>query len=145
MTGPNHSPWGQPAPDPRKQPPPQKESPPPVPSPYDRPQYGAAPHPQPPYAQPPYDYGGAPPPPPYPYGGYPQPTAGTNGLAIASLVLAFFCSVAGLVCGIVALNQIKQRPQPGRGLAIAGIALSVSSLLFVGVFFTVGLAMAATY
>jgi hypothetical protein len=102
------------------------------------PQYGQQPYPPapPPYGQP---YPPAPPPygQPYPpaYGqqypgyGYPQPVAGTNGLAIASLVLAFFCSLAGLICGIVALNQIRDRPQDGRGLAIAGIIVSCVSLV----------------
>lgn len=80
---------------------------------------------QPPPGQPP----SAPPPGPgYGYG-YPAPQTGTNGLAIASLILAFFCSVAGLICGIIALNQIKQRPQGGQGLAIAGIVISVLSLI----------------
>ena len=106
--------------------------------PYGQPQYGQQPYGQqqpPPYGQQPY---GQQQPPPYgqqPYGqqtygyGYPQPSGGTNGLAIASLVLAFFCSLAGLICGIVALNQIRERPQEGRGLAIAGIIISSLSIV----------------
>ena len=79
---------------------------------------------QPPPAYPPPGYpapGGYPPP------GYP-PRAGTNGMAIGSLV----CSVAGLACygipsivgivlGVVAMNQIKQTGQEGRGMALAGV------------------------
>ncbi|HUD68644.1 MAG TPA: DUF4190 domain-containing protein [Acidimicrobiales bacterium] len=59
---------------------------------------------------------------------------GTNGLAIASLVvsLCVFCwgvnAIVALVLGIVALNQIKRTSQDGRGLAIAGIAISVVQL-----------------
>ncbi|MDT7761425.1 MAG: hypothetical protein QOC63_845 [Mycobacterium sp.] len=102
----------------------------------------------PPYSSPggPSQFGGAPSgfgPPMYPgpydpYQGYPSQQ--TNGLAIASLVtsiagvvlgipLAIFCyigwaiPVAGAVMGSIALNQIKQRGQQGRGLAIAGIAI----------------------
>jgi hypothetical protein len=117
---------------------------PPYGEPYDP--HGQPPYGQPPYGQPPYgqpnpppqqypQYGQPNPPQQYPpYGsyGYPQPTT-TNGLAIASLVLAFFCSIAGLICGIIALNQIKSRPnEQGRGLAIAGIVLS-SVFIVVGV------------
>ena len=116
-----------------------------APPPYGQPQdpYGGQPSTPygqpypPPYGQQPYPpapppYGQAYPPPygPAQYGyGYPQPVAaGTNGLAIASLVLAFFCSLAGLICGIIALNQISSRPQEGRGLAIAGIIVSCVSI-----------------
>lgn len=138
------NPWG----GPYGQPPPQGD--PQVPygqSPYGQQPYGQPPYGQPPYGQPPYGQQSGPPPygqqpyppaPPYqPYGpyGYPQPTAGTNGLAIASLVLAFFCAIAGLVCGIVALNQINERHQKGRGLAIAGIVLSVLSMIGGLIFF----------
>jgi hypothetical protein len=73
-----------------------------------------------------------------PYQGYPSQE--TNGLAVASLVtsiagvvlgipLAIFCyvgwliPVVGAVLGGIALNQIKQRGQQGRGLAIAGIVI----------------------
>jgi hypothetical protein len=122
------------------QPPPygQPQWQPPAP-PYGQQQYPAAP----PYGQQPYGPYGQQPYGPYgqqpygqqPYGqqypgyGYPQPTTGTNGLAIASLILAFLCSLAGLVCGIIALNQIRNRPQAGRGLAIAGIVVSCISIV----------------
>src|SRR3954462_8123383 len=83
-----------------------------------------------PWGQPPQGHPRSAPPPGPGYGyGYPAPKTGTNGLAIASLILAFFCSLAGLICGIVALNQIKQRPQGGQGLAIAGIVISVLSII----------------
>ncbi|OBJ54347.1 hypothetical protein A9W95_17010 [Mycobacterium sp. 1423905.2] len=92
------------------------------------------------YPPPPGGYGYPPPSPPPGSYGYPPPSGygyppsypqGTNPLAIASLV----SSVVGLLCvgigpllgvifGIVALNQIKQSGQPGRGLAIAGIVIS---------------------
>jgi hypothetical protein len=105
-----------------------------------------------------------PPPPPPPGGGYPPPSSGgygypqqpqggygyqpppqssgTNGFAIASLV----CSLVGWICGIgpilglvfgfVALGQIKQTGQGGRGMAIAGIviggvAIAVGLLLWI--------------
>ncbi len=80
-----------------------------------------------------------PPPPPFsePYQppGYPPPppryaTAGTNGLAIASLVLGILWiywigSILALVFGYVAKSQIDKWPgtQNGRAMAIAGIVL----------------------
>jgi hypothetical protein len=61
------------------------------------------------------------------------PVTRTNGLAIASLVvgilwLFWLGSLAGLVLGLVALKQIKGRNQGGRGIAIAGVVLSVLGL-----------------
>ena len=76
----------------------------------------------------------------YPGGYYPPPDyqvqAGTNGLAIASLVSSFsgfLCCVIGsivaIVLGVLALNQIKQTRQEGYGLAVAGIVIGVGTLL----------------
>jgi Domain of unknown function (DUF4190) len=72
-------------------------------------------------------------PPAQPYGyppqGYPQYAqqapmpVGTNGLAIASLICAFIFPLVGVILGHIALNQIKQTGQEGRGLAIAGLVI----------------------
>ncbi len=70
----------------------------------------------------------------YQPGGYwPQQQAGyaaakTNALAIVSLVLGivwFFWigSLVGLILGLIALRQIRERDEGGRGIAIAGIVL----------------------
>jgi uncharacterized protein DUF4190 len=107
-----------------------------------QPGYGAQSYPPPP------PYGGAPtgyPPPPSSYpaqgyaggygGGYGQPQPETNQLAIWSLVaslVGILCTLGSLVgigLGIVALNQIKERRQGGHGLAIAGIAVGVATLI----------------
>lgn len=78
--------------------------------------------------------------PPVP-GYWPQPPApgfvpvtSTNGLAIASLVLGILWlfwvgSLVGLILGLVALRQIKNRNQRGRGIAIAGIVLGILGLV----------------
>lgn len=65
----------------------------------------------------------------YPYGYYAPQQPGTNGMAIASLILGicgFLCvsPLVGLGLGIVALSRIKKTGQSGRGMAIAGIILS---------------------
>ena len=101
--------------------------------------YGSYPPPPPPYGYPiPAPYPG-----PYdPYQGYPAQQ--TNSLAVASLItsiagvivgipLAIFCyvgwliPVVGAVLGGIALGQIKQSGQQGRGMAIAGIAIGAAT------------------
>lgn len=79
----------------------------------------------------------------------------TNGMAIGSLVtslvavpFAFFCygiigipaAIVAIVLGVVALNQLKTRPQRGKEMAIAGIVvggialvLTVISIVVLGV------------
>jgi len=57
-----------------------------------------------------------------------QAGPGTNGMAIASLILGvlwlyWFGSILALIFGYVALHQIKERNEGGRGMAIAGTVL----------------------
>jgi hypothetical protein len=57
-----------------------------------------------------------------------QPVGPTNGLAVAALVLgivwAFWIgSALAIVFGHVALGQIRQRNQSGKGMAVAGLVL----------------------
>ncbi len=53
----------------------------------------------------------------------------TNALAIWGFILAIFLPLIGLILSIVALSQIKNRHEGGKGLAIAGIIIA-STLLF---------------
>ncbi|MFB6726533.1 DUF4190 domain-containing protein [Kribbella sp. NPDC056345] len=103
------------------------------------PQYGG----QPPYGQQPPPYGM---PPMSPIQGNPYqqgPPQGTNGLAIASLILGILSMVLfSVILGVIALRQVKQRNQNGRGLAIAGIAISGVWVLLIGVGIVVALATA---
>ncbi|MFJ4342309.1 DUF4190 domain-containing protein [Streptomyces sp. NPDC088915] len=77
-----------------------------------------------PYAAGPYGPPGGP-------GPHGRPPRTTNGLAVGSLVSGIVCCLPplGLVLGLVALPQIRKRDQAGKGLAIAGIALSALSCL----------------
>jgi hypothetical protein len=73
-------------------------------------------------------------------------SAKTNGMAIAGLVLGIMsipsfcccclnlpCAILGLIFSCIGLSQINRNPmQGGRGLAIAGIILSVLGLLLMG-------------
>lgn len=61
---------------------------------------------------------------PYPGGPIGGPVAPrTNTLSVVSLVTGFFCSIAAVITGHLALNQIKRTGETGRGLAIAGLVL----------------------
>jgi hypothetical protein len=108
--------------------------PPPYPPPYP-PQFGP---PSGGYAPPPPPPPGYYPAPDHPGGwGYPPqaPQTGSNPLAIASLVLSFtgfVCcigSIAAIVLGVIALDQIKRTRQEGHGLAVAGIVIGGAGLV----------------
>lgn len=56
----------------------------------------------------------------------------TSILAILSLIFAFIFTPAGLILGIIALSEIKKNPSlKGRGLAIAGIIISIILMILV--------------
>jgi len=84
-------------------------------------------------------------PPPYgapmAYGYTPYaPAQSTNGMAIASMVLGILWiywigSALAIIFGFIALSQIKERNQKGRGMAIAGLILGFigAGLLVIGI------------
>ena len=80
----------------------------------------------------------------YPSQGYGAPASGPdkwNVLAIVSLVSAFFVSLAAVICGNIALSQIKKTGEKGRGLAIAGLVLGYLGLiagLIIGIIVVLG-------
>jgi hypothetical protein len=47
-----------------------------------------------------------------------------NTLAVVAFVMAFFCWLPALVCGHVALAQIRRTGERGRGLALAAVVMS---------------------
>jgi hypothetical protein len=47
----------------------------------------------------------------------------TNTLAIIAFVISFFVSIAGIICGHLALKQIRETGEPGREFAIAGLVI----------------------
>lgn len=119
---------------------------------YGSPQFGGAQYGAGQYPQPAAGYPGTPYPPnygqygpgPYGYGvaSY-GPPLGTNGMAIASLILGicgFFCitPLIGLGLGIGALVQTSKTRQAGKGLAIAGIILSTAWILLAALLIATG-------
>ena len=91
---------------------------------YAQQQYAQQQYAQPGYAQQPYGQPGVQP-------GYPQPpqygapVRPTEGLAIAGLITAIFFWPAGIIISPIALSKIKKNGNNGRGLAIAGIIVSI--------------------
>jgi len=87
------------------------------------------------------------------------PVPRTNPLAVAGMVfgilsIAFSCccyglpfNVAGILFSGVALSQIKADPlnQQGKGMATAGLVLSIFSILLAGLVLTLGLASRWTH
>ena len=72
-----------------------------------------------------------PPEPPAGYTPYPAQKSGTNVLAIIALVGAFVFPLAGVICGHIALSQIKRTGENGRGLAIAGLIIGYVYIAFI--------------
>lgn len=115
-----------------------------------QPQYGQS-QPQQPYPSQPQPYPSQPqqsypgyqqpypaqPGPGYPgaYQPYGQRDSGSNGLAIASLIVSLIglCScigsIVGIVLGVMSLNQIKERGGEGKGMAQAGIWIGVAGIV----------------
>ena len=62
-----------------------------------------------------------------PYGG--PVAARTNTLSIVSLVTGFFCSIAAVITGHLALGQIRRTGEAGKGLAITGLVLGYLGLV----------------
>jgi hypothetical protein len=108
---------------------------------YPPPGYGGPAYPPPmpvPYGVPPSGYG----PPSYSGGYYPDYSggygaapSGMNTMAIVSLIssiIGVFCcigSIVSIVLGIMAMNEIKRTREDGYGLAVAGLVISIATLL----------------
>ncbi|WP_125099874.1 DUF4190 domain-containing protein [Leucobacter chromiireducens] len=69
------------------------------------------------------------------YPGQQQPPM--NALAIVALVTGILVNVVGIICGHIALSQIKRTGERGRGMALAGTIIGYVSLAFsiIGVIF----------
>ena len=61
----------------------------------------------------------------------------TNTLAIVALVLGLTVSIGGIICGHIALAQIKRTGEAGHGLALAGLVLGYV-ITGLGLLFAIG-------
>ncbi len=59
----------------------------------------------------------------------PAETPKTNVLAIVGFILAFFFPIAGLVCSIIGKNKVAECDGNGKGLATAGIVISIVEMV----------------
>lgn len=75
----------------------------------------------------------SPPPPALPT----APTPPINTMALVGFILSFFVSIAGIVCGHIALSQIRRTGEPGREFAIAALAIGYAVTGFVVLFFVI--------
>lgn len=64
----------------------------------------------------------------------PTPVQPMNTLAIVAFIGSFFLGLAGIICGHIALGQIKRTGERGRGLALAGtiIGYVVTAFTMIG-------------
>ena len=54
-----------------------------------------------------------------------RPVQKTNTLAIVGFILSVFIPIAGLICSIMGLKKVDDCGGKGKGLAIAGIVISI--------------------
>jgi len=73
----------------------------------------------------------------WPVPAYQAPPAGTNSMAIASMVLGvaeFFTAgltaIPAVICGHIARRQMRMTPQRGDGLATGGLVLGYMAIIF---------------
>ncbi len=57
-----------------------------------------------------------------------QKSEETNWFSVIAIIGAFFMPIVGIIFGILGMNQAKQTGK-GRGLALAGLILSIGSIL----------------
>lgn len=85
----------------------------------------------------------------YPMPGQMQPAPKTNLLSILAIIGGFVVAPAGVVLGIIGLNQIKRTGEGGKGLALTGIIVggffTLMSLLFYTLIFLGMAAGAGSY
>ena len=67
----------------------------------------------------------------------PGQTGSTNTLAIVALILGILVPIGGIICGHIALRQIRRTGEPGHGLALAGTIIGYV-LTVLGVLLVVG-------
>lgn len=54
----------------------------------------------------------------------------SNTMATVGFVFSFFIAIVGLICSIIGLKRAPELGGNGKGLAIAGIIISIISIIF---------------
>ncbi|MDE6967159.1 MAG: zinc ribbon domain-containing protein [Clostridia bacterium] len=61
----------------------------------------------------------------------------TNTLAIVGFILSFFIAIAGLVCSIIGYKNAPKYNGNGKGLALAGIIISIVEIVIIAIWIIV--------
>jgi len=81
-----------------------------------------------------------------PYAGQPYyAQAQFNVLAIVGFVLAFFVSLGAVICGHIALSQIKRTGERGHGLALAAVIIGYAGIGFWVLYFVAVIVFTVIY
>lgn len=59
----------------------------------------------------------------------------TNTLSIIGFIISFFSIIIGTMICLIALSQIKERNEKGRGLAYTGIIINILKIVFIVILF----------
>ena len=86
---------------------------------------------------------GAPVPPQAPAYNAAPAQAPMNVLSLVSFIGSFFISLVGIICGHIALGQIKKTGERGRGFALAGLIIGYVSIALTIIFIIIGIMTAA--
>lgn len=73
------------------------------------------------------------------------PKSETNVLAIVGFVLSFFIAIAGLICSILGKKKADELSGSGKGLATAGIVISIASMAISVIYIIVAAAAVSAY
>ena len=68
-----------------------------------------------------------------------------NTMAIVGFILSFFVNIAGLILGILGLNQSKKMNGDGKGLSIAAIVISAVSIVAITLYILLAVILVAAY
>ncbi len=68
----------------------------------------------------------------------------TNTLAIVGLIMAFIIPLVGFICSIIGISQTSKRNEKGKGLAVAGLIISIINMLITLVVIIIIIAAAAS-
>ncbi len=68
----------------------------------------------------------------------------TNTLSVVGLIMAFVIPIVGFVCSIIGLSQVSKRNEKGKGLAVAGLIISIFNMFVTLVIIIIIIAAAAS-
>jgi len=69
----------------------------------------------------------------------------TNGAAIAGFICSFFFTIIGLILSIIGISEANKHDGTGKGLAIAGLIISLLRLLSIVFLIIVPLIVGSAY